>query len=82
MNTATTVRLEDCIIEDNVEDGVSVNGGSKATLSGCTITRNGHGVLANGSTTEVKILENNDLSGNRNGPTYTSDGARIIRSGQ
>ena len=79
VNTQATVRLGDCTIEDTTSPGVYdiVSHGPKATLSGCTITRNTWGVTTHGEHTEV-TLENNNLSGNTNGTTCTSHGGRII----
>lgn len=80
VSNATAVRLEGCTIEDNVNQGVVMTGG-KSTLSGCTITRNKWGVMAINANTEVTILENNDLSGNRSHPICCGGGCQINRVG-
>ena len=90
VNTQTTVRLEDCTIEDNADSdredsgfsygtngGVYMSRGTKATLSGCTISRNTCGVAAADQHTEVTLLENNDISGNFNGSLHATYGGRI-----
>ena len=82
VHTATTVKLESCIIEENTNSGVCISAGSNAMLSGCTVTRNQNGACANGQDTKVTILENNNLSGNRDLCTLAGGGAQIIEARQ